>query len=379
MCRHDCILLWEVVMGQVTLGSLFDGIGGFPYAASFYGVRTLWASEVMEDCISATRRHFPEVCHTGDITKLHGGRLPPVDIITFGSPCQGLSLAGKRRGFLDERSGLFLEAVRVIYEMKEATDGKYPRFALWENVPGALSSAGGRDFKAVLEALTESEVPMPRSGKWANAGMVRSGGADLAWCVYDAQYFGTAQRRRRVFLVTDFGGRCAGEILFNPKSLRGYFEAGGTPWQGVSAFGGEDAEKAGGGHDADTGELTGWDIAEGDVYCIAGNTIGRKPENGGHGICCQQELSYTLTTVDRHVVIAPVRAEGRGRIYAARRLTPLECERLQGFPDDWTRYRHDGRQIGDTRRYEMLGNSIAVPCAAYIMQGMCHVLKKDKE
>ncbi len=366
-------------MGQVTLGSLFDGIGGFPYAASFYGVRTLWASEVMEDCISATRRHFPQMCHTGDITKLHGGRLPPVDIITFGSPCQGLSLAGKRRGFLDERSGLFLEAVRVIYEMKEATDGKYPRFALWENVPGALSSAGGRDFKAVLEALTESEVPMPRSGKWANAGMVRSGGADLAWCVYDAQYFGTAQRRRRVFLVTDFGGRCAGEILFNPKSLRGYFEAGGTPWQGVSAFGGEDAEKAGGGHDADTGELTGWDIAEGDVYCIAGNTIGRKPENGGHGICCQQELSYTLTTVDRHVVIAPVRAEGRGRTYAARRLTPLECERLQGFPDDWTRYRHDGRQIGDTRRYEMLGNSIAVPCAAYIMQGMCHVLKKDKE
>lgn len=119
--------------------------------------------------------------------------------------------------------------------------------------------------------------------------------------------------------------------------------------------------------------------AEGDVYCIAGNTIGRKPENGGHGICCQQELAYTLTTVDRHVVIAPVAAEGRGWPYAVRRLTPLECERLQGFPDDWTKYRHDGKQIGDTRRYEMLGNSIAVPCAAYIMQGMCHVLNKDKE
>ena len=119
--------------------------------------------------------------------------------------------------------------------------------------------------------------------------------------------------------------------------------------------------------------------SEGDVYCIAGNTIGRKPENGGHGICCQQELAYTLTTVDRHVVIAPVTAEGRGRPYAVRRLTPLECERLQGFPDGWTKYRHDGRQIGDTRRYEMLGNSIAVPCAAYIVQGMRHVLNKDKE
>lgn len=366
-------------MGQVTLGSLFDGIGGFPYAASFYSIRTLWASEVMEDCISVTSRHFPQMCHKGDITKLHGGRLPPVDIITFGSPCQGLSQAGKRRGLLDERSGLFLEAVRVIYEMKEATDGRYPRFALWENVPGALSSAGGRDFKAVLEALTEGEVPMPCSGKWANAGMVRSGGADLAWCVYDSQYFGTAQRRRRVFLVTDFGGSGAGEILFDPKSLRGYFAAGGTPRQDTSAVGGGDVNETGSRHGTDTGGLTGRDVPEGDVYCIAGNTIGRKPENGGHGTCCRQELCYTLTTVDRHVVIAPVTAEGGGQSYAARRLTPLECERLQGFPDDWTKYRCDGRQIGDTRRYEMLGNSIAVPCAAYIMQGMCHVLKKDKE
>lgn len=365
-------------MGQVTLGSLFDGIGGFPYAASFYGIRTLWASEVMEDCISVTRRRFPEICHTGDITKLHGGRLPPVDIITFGSPCQGLSLAGKRRGFQDGRSGLFLEAARVIHEMKEATDGGYPMFALWENVPGALSSSGGRDFRAVLEALTEGEVPMPCSGKWANAGLVRGGRTDLAWCVYDSQYFGTAQRRRRVFLVTDFGGRCAGEILFEPKSLRGYFEAGRAPWRGVPTFGGGDVKKAGG-HGADTGGMTGGGVPDGDAYCIVRNTIGRKPENGGHGTGCRQGLSYTLTAMDRHVVIAPVKAECGRRPYAARRMTPLECERLQGFPDGWTRYRHDGRQVGDTRRYEMLGNSIAVPCAAYIMQGMCHVLKKDKE
>ena len=369
-------------MGQVTLGSLFDGIGGFPYAASFYGIRALWASEVMEDCISVTRRHFPEMCHTGDITKLHGGRLPPVDIITFGSPCQGLSLAGKRRGLLDERSGLFLEAVRVIYEMKEATDGRYPRFALWENVPGALYSAGGRDFKAVLEALTEGEVPMPRSGKWANAGMVRSGRTDIAWCVYDAQYFGTAQRRRRVFLVTDFGGKCAGEILFIPKSLQGYFAAGGTPRQGISAFAGGDFEGTGSG---DGRGLTGDRMPDDMVYCIAGNTIGRKPWNGGHGTSCQKGLSYTLTTVDRHVVTAPAMA-GHSRLsrscmgkkrYAARRLTPLECERLQGFPDGWARYRHGGKEIGDTRRYEMLGNSIAVPCAAYIMQGMCQALAGD--
>ena len=395
-------------MGKITLGSLFDGIGGFPYAASFYGIHTLWASEVMPDCVSVTRRHFPEMEHVGDITRLHGGRLPPVDIITFGSPCQGLSIAGQRRGLADERSGLFLEAVRIINEMREDTDGRYPRFALWENVPGALSSAGGRDFKAVLEALTEGEVPMPRTRKWANAGMVRGGGTDLAWCVYNAQYFGTAQRRRRVFLVTDFGGRCAGEILFIPKSLRGYFKAGGTPRQGVSAFGGSGTEKAGGG----SGNLAGEGLPDDGVYCIAGNTIGRQPQNGGHGTGCQRELSYTLTTADRHVVTAPaaMRQQPGGRIeilndqggnsmgversglsptlrsqahgnlpivvqgYAARRLTPLECERLQGFPDYWTRYRHDGKEIGDTRRYEMLGNSIAVPCAAYIMQGMRQIL-----
>ena len=404
-------------MGEITLGSLFDGIGGFPYAASFYGIRTLWASEIMPDCVSVTRRHFPEMNQVGDITRLHGGRLPPVDIITFGSPCQGLSIAGQRLGLADARSGLFLEAVRVINEMREATDGRYPKFALWENVPGAFSSAGGRDFRAVLEALTAGEVPMPCSGKWADAGMVRGGGADLAWCVYDAQYFGTAQRRRRVFLVRDFRGRSAGEVLFVPKSLRGYFEAGGTPRQGASAFGGGNPEKAGG----DDGGLRGGGIPDGGVYCFAGNAIGRQPQNGGRGMGCQKELSYTLTTVDRHAVVAPAIAmrmrsgcEGGGkgpllqieksgtlatgndqylfdpvgraqdsrdagclpdaRGYVARRLTPLECERLQGFPDGWTRYRHDGKEIGDTRRYEMLGNSIAVPCAAYIMQGMRQVL-----
>ena len=119
--------------------------------------------------------------HTGDITLLHGGRLPPVDIITFGSPCQGLSMARRRLGLADERSGLFMEAVRIIYEMKEATHDEYPKIAVWENVPGALSSAGGRDYQAVLEAFTKSKVSMPHSGRWANAGMVRSRGADLAW------------------------------------------------------------------------------------------------------------------------------------------------------------------------------------------------------
>ena len=219
-----------------TLGSLFDGIGGFPYAASFFGIKSLWASEIMPQAVSVTQRHMPHMEHVGDITALDGAKLPPVDIITFGSPCQDLSVAGKRAGLDGARSGLFLEAIRIIYEMRRETDGKYPRFAVWENVPGALSSGNprGSDFRAVLEAFSKTEVPMPASGSWANAGMVRSNGVNLAWCVYNAQYFGVPQRRRRIFLVSDFGGGCAGEVLFVPKSLSGYFAARRAQGQGIA-------------------------------------------------------------------------------------------------------------------------------------------------
>ena len=275
---------------QLTLGSLFDGIGGFPYAASFYGIRPLWASEIIPECISVTQKHFPEMEHVGDITKLYGGTLPPVDIITFGSPCQDLSVAsGKRLGLAGERSGLFLEAVRIIREMQEATNGEYPKFALWENVPGALSSSSRRDFKAVLEAFTEAEVPMPGSGRWANAGMVRGRGADLAWCVYDAQYFGTAQRRRRIFLIADFRGQRSGEILFVPKSLSGYFAASGTPRQGPAAY-------------AQSGTGT---AGAGDVIPAISMRIRCGCEGGGKGPLLQIEKSGTLATGNDQYLFAP--------------------------------------------------------------------------
>lgn len=206
----------------ITLGSLFDGIGGFPYAGAFFGITPIWASEILPQAVSVTRRHFPNMAHVGDITALDGAKLPPVDIITFGSPCQDLSTAGRRLGLQGERSGLFVEAIRIIEEMRRATNGRYPRYALWENVPGALSSGkpAGSDFRAVLEAFTKTEIPMPASGRWANAGMVRDNGVDLAWRVLNAQYFGVPQRRRRIFLICDFGGTSAGEILFIEKGVR---------------------------------------------------------------------------------------------------------------------------------------------------------------
>ncbi len=313
--------------GQLTLGSLFDGIGGFPYAASFYGIRPLWASEIVPECVSVTKKHFPDMEHVGDITKLHGGKLPPVDIITFGSPCQDLSVAsGKRLGLAGERSGLFLEAIRIIREMQEATNGEYPKFALWENVPGALSSSSRRDFKAVLEAFADAEVPMPGSGRWANAGMVRGRGVDLAWCVYDAQYFGTAQRRRRIFLVADFRGTRAGEILFVPKSLSGYFAAGGTPRQGASAYAPAGAGTAGAGIDGYNAQLTGHVAATLGTNC--GMSTGRNGviempdgveaavpaismrircgcEGGGKGPLLQVEKSGTLATGNDQYLFAP--------------------------------------------------------------------------
>ena len=426
-------------MRQYTLASLFDGIGGFPYAASFYNITSLWASEIVPACVSVTKRHFPDMAHAGDVTQLHGGKLPPVDIVTFGSPCQGLSMAGQRRGLADERSGLFMEAIRIIDEMREATHGRYPRFALFENVPGALSSAGGRDFAAVLQSFTKAQIPMPYSGRWANAGMVRGGGVDLAWCVYDAQYFGTAQRRRRLFLVCDFGGKCAGEILFVPKSLRGYFEAGGTPRQGLAAFAESRPDTAGGEivvlNDQGGASLTV--ERSGLSPTLRSQTHGNLPVVAA-GFDLQQITSKTNRSTLRpvqptlcgtgqpHVVtmatgqanaevladIAPTLncnheqpllvhpqiagtlcASGAGLSRPAgmgsetdfcitrytdlivRRLTPLECERLQGFPDFWTE-QGGGRSISDTSRYQMLGNSIAVPCVAYIMQGIYHALER---
>jgi DNA (cytosine-5)-methyltransferase 1 len=672
-----------------TLGSLFDGIGGFPYAASFFGIKPVWASEIMPQAISVTKRHLPEMEHCGDITGLRGDRLPPADIIAFGSPCQDLSVAGKRAGLCGERSGLFAEAIRIIDEMRCATHGIHPRYAVWENVTGALSSGNprGSDFRAVLESFTKTEVPVPRSGRWANAGMVRGNGVDLAWCVYNAQYFGVPQRRRRIFLVCDFGGRSAAEILFVPKSLSGYFAArraqgqriaadaergvgsasvsanvkdtaatifagcgkrwngntgaydGGnlalspapeclTPWDtrqsrvftedglsptlagadggggrnpgglvaaflggasakarsigyseevsptlkgepcgfsspcvcepelartltargdgspnpdggpnivavgvaqnqlgdvntsraayslsangnatgrnaplvahaiGISSKGNgdcflasechytlsggggmpgqgypaalvahpavcgtlvasgaglsrtaglasetdlcivcrrrKDGGKSGGGAipirdraaRCNGGGLTRNDdgagnglgigksgdpapaVTSGDrhaaaAYCLQGSMIGRRDHNGPQGGGVNEDLSFTLTSTDVAAVAAadcrnlceteeaggtpqskaqgpslnfqnPVRCG-----YIVRRLLPVECERLQGYPDDWTAFGHDGREISDTRRYQMLGNSVAVPCVAHIMHGIAEQFRKD--
>lgn len=230
-------------MKALTLGSMFDGIGGFPLCAAISGVIPVWAAEVDPACIAVTRQHFPQMLHFGDVSKINGAEIPPVDIITFGSPCQDLSVAGQRKGLKhidkggDEttRSGLFIEAVRIIYEMRKATNGLYPAYIIWENVPGAFSSNGGHDFQTVLEEITKADIPIPASGRWANAGVVRGCGICAAWRVLDAQYWGVPQRRKRIYLVGSFGNDSAAKILFKPDSVQRYLTAGGTQGQRIAA------------------------------------------------------------------------------------------------------------------------------------------------
>ena len=176
-------------MTALRLGSLFDGIGVFPLAAVRCGIEPVWASEIENAPISITKRHFPDMAHLGDVTKLDGRDLPPVHIITFGSPCQNLSQIGNRKGLAGEKSSLFFQAIRIIREMREATNGLFPAIAVWENVMGAFSSNDRMDFRAVLSAFTDTDVSMPASGRWAGAGMVRGRTPDLSWRLMDAQYW----------------------------------------------------------------------------------------------------------------------------------------------------------------------------------------------
>ena len=436
---------------KLTLGSLFDGIGGFPLAAQRCGIKTLWASEIEPNCIAITKRHFPGMRHLGDITKINGGKIPPVDIISFGSPCQDLSISGKQAGLSGKRSGLFREAVRIIYEMRESTNGIYPAFAVWENVPGAFSSNKGEDFRTVLKEITKAKIPMPDSGKWARAGMVRISGADIAWRQMDAQRWGIAQRRKRIFLVADFRGRRAAEILFKPESLLGYPEPGAAEKQGASTSPGSDPEIPGRNFRCSSGVLqyiyetshpdeairinksgicpalqarmgtggnqiplvidrdTMQEQAEKNLFDIAGcypiNDAVINGKANGLGIGNSGDPAPTLTGRDRHAIAffqgqqfggykesgtAGTLTTRYGRRsdasilleteqtklhvrFILRKLTPLECERLQGFPDEWTRYSYTGAEIKDTPRYTALGNSLAVPCAERIFKGILSV------
>lgn len=199
--------------------SLFAGIEGFGLGFERAGFEVVGQVEIDPWCRKVLGRHYPDTPKHDDITTAHGMMFGPAEVVTFGFPCQDVSSAGKRAGLEGARSGLFYEALRFIREMQEATKGEYPRFAVLENVPGIYSSNGGRDFAAVLANLVGGAVSVP-GDKWRNAGVAAGPSGHAAWRTLDSQYHGVPQRRRRVFLVTDFRSERAGEVLFESKSVR---------------------------------------------------------------------------------------------------------------------------------------------------------------
>ncbi len=495
---------------QLTLGSLFDGSGGFPLGAIFNGIKPVWASEIEPFPIRVTTKRFPDMKHLGDISKIDGGEIEPVDIITFGSPCTDLSVAGKRAGLDGGQSSLFYEAIRIVKEMRCQTGGRYPRFIVWENVPGAFSSNKGEDFRAVLNSIVEvaeetAEVPAPEKNGWPYADILVGNGWSIAYRTIDAQYFGVAQRRKRIFLVADFGSERAGEILFERGGVSRDFTQSQIPWAETSVSARSCFESAGrdgviafepgalsrlGSHTSIgiTGTLranmgdnqiavavenhpsdgrckfrkdgkvqtltsrmgTGGNNVplamqssqnEKHSICIQGNMIGRKDENGPNGSGFKEDTSFTLTARDRHAVAygfttggfidahrekaATLKARDSKdpqlvhlsledsiaknlNKYTIRRLTPKECLRLQGFPENWcdgletkepmeaeiewwvkvfeTHWRIAGTTkkpksrkdvikwlkdpFSDSAAYKMWGNGVALPCVVFVLKGI---------
>ena len=296
---------------NLTLGSLFDGSGGFPLGGLLSGITPVWASEVEPFPIMVTSRRLPFMKHYGDISQLNGGEIEPVDIITFGSPCTDMSIAGRRAGLEGKQSVLFYEAIRIIKEMRCKTNGKYPRWICWENVPGAFSSNKGEDFRAVLEAIIGvvcegTEVPMPEKNRWPYADLYMGDEWSLAYRTLDAQYWGVPQRRRRIYLVADFAGGSAGEILFESEGVSGYSAEGFRTWQrvarGASPCVGETGRQAASAFDGYNGDLTGDVSATLGVNC--GMSTGRNGivlnDQGGNRMDITDEVTCTLRAESHH-------------------------------------------------------------------------------
>lgn len=380
------------------MGSLFDGSGGFPLAGKINGIKPVWASEVEPFPIKVTRARFPEMKHLGNISKLNGADIPPVDIICGGSPCQGLSLGGYREGLEDKRSCLFYEQIRVVKEMRGATNGQYPKYMVWENVTGALSSHEGRDFHEVLKEISkikdpEANVPFPEKGKWEPAGSIVGDGYSICWRVLDAQYWGVPQRRQRIFLVAAFDEECAEKILFESESVFRNSSADFRTWEKTPEDSRRCSEEAGwtnvliSNHSQDSryklmevSEMLNAQMGTGGNNTPFTMKIRSGKPGGGKGALITENKIGTLSTLQDITLFEPVdnpiyttsiqnhhtkasenlvetlvaidykdpptvtyhednaktyEVEEDTTTYIVRRIMPEECARLQGFPDGW--------------------------------------------
>ncbi len=314
----------------LTLGSLFDGSGTFPMMAILSGIVPVWKSEIEPFPIAVTEKRLPFVKHLSDINNINGAEIEPVDIITFGSPCTDLSVAGKRQGLNAERSGLFFQAIRIIKEMRGATNEKYPRFAVWENVTGAFSSNGGEDFRCVLEEfckIKDTDLSVPKSEKWTKAGEIVGKNFSVAYRTFDAQYWYLPQRRARIYLVADFDGGCASKILFESEGVSGYSAESFRAWQEASRCFGNCSEETGSGlmfenHSQDTRYTGPLEVAQtvSATYGTGGNNQPFVVESavvpatlkircgggsGGKGALIQRNKSATLSCNNDQTLFVP--------------------------------------------------------------------------
>lgn len=416
---------------NLTLGSLFSGSGGFELAGLLSGIKPVWASEVEPFPIRVTTKRMPFVEHLGEISQIDGGAIEPVDIITFGSPCQDLSIAGTKKGLTGNRSNLFYEAIRIIKEMREKTNGRYPKYIVWENVRGAFSSNKGNDFWKVLKEIAGikgREADIPRPEKWANAGLIMGEDFSVGWRLFDSQHWGVPQRRKRIYLVADLAGGGAKKILFKSEGLSGYSAESFRAWQGAACHAEESTGEAGTLCLNDQGGMV--------VVALEGN--GARPSHKGSGYS-EEGVSFTLNATEQHAVLAPEHYcasktsffmdaqkeqantlvatdyqdpplinDWGGADYIVRRLTPTECARLQGFPDwwcsdletenpteedikFWTDVFETHRKVitkkkrpktknqivkwlknprKDSAEYKMWGNGITLPIAVFVLSGI---------
>ena len=410
---------------ELTLASLFDGSGGFPLGGMLAGIKPVWSSEIEPFAIRVTTKRLSKVKHYGDITKIKGNEVEPVDIITFGSPCQDMSIAGKRAGLDGSRSNLFYDAIRIVKEMRCATNGEKPRYIVWENVTGAFSSNKGEDFKSVLEEICKvkhKEMSVPKPTKWEQAGTIMGDDFSLAWRVFDAQFWGVAQRRNRIYLVADFGGNSAPKILFESEGLSGYSKEGFKSWHETTGSIENSLRKS------INLDLKNYDVrltsegtknARSNVYETETtrtlDTNGNFPNSNQGGVAivystskssfhtrASENLANTLIATD---YMDPPIVNDKLKV---RRLTPKECARLQGFPDWWCsnletkeptkeevkywkeifneslkiegknkREKTDNQIIkwlqnphSDSAEYKLWGNGVALPCVYFVLSGI---------
>jgi len=341
-----------------SFGSLFAGVGGFDMGMEQAGWSCKFQVEWDKHCRSVLDHHWTEVPKWGDIRTVDGKFLPPVDCIIFGSPCQDLSVGGNRQGLSGERSSLFYEATRIIKEMRDATDGVFPRYSIWENVKGALSSNQGRDFGAALNS------------------MVECGAVQLEWGLLDAKWFGVPQRRKRIFTVAIYdpsaATRNSKEILSIARSLqRDSSESDQTQQQTSVDTPRSFVKVVRSGKRLKNGSLPAEVWRE--EQTVPTLTSFERSEAFAHTILFHNSYRDGVRLLgDQSMTLSAKMGTGGGNtpmianIDVVRRLTPLECERLMGFPDDHTRWVAGGKEQADTHRYKQIGNAVASPVAKWV-------------